>query len=385
MKRLKTVNCLSSWVVSLLPLLVTAAIVVSAYGFYCQLIRPFVTGKDLALVTSRSVEEIKADAIADAKANTNVDQNSQKKLSRDRYNAAWDVATNAATIRFSGFLTWMDLGGLFMVLLGASLIVGACVVTSICKDATATAQHGSDTVVAGTPPRCCKRCCKPPAGLLITVLVGFVTLGMLIMLCFDYTEVYHPLLKDTLGSQAAWIGHIPIAWLQGFLDKLGQVGAIFFASVATLIVPPQGCNDPTILNTRANWIRLTLYFGTALLVADVVQANALLRWASAFADTANAKTVDGLITTLVSIRGLISTTFLASIYLSSALILSERIHDSIPSCKTTPKDRHDWLDQTGLTTATLVAQTRPILAFLLPLIAALFSGPVGDLVSRIPH
>lgn len=220
---------------------------------------------------------------------------------------------------------------------------------------------------------------------LILLSAALIAAWVTVVFWIDYTRLYSAILRPTL--QVADFPDIG-AW-QLYSDRAGLMLGIGFGALASLILPSPVCADPRCLRERASYLQLVLAVTTALLVADVVRTDALLRWASAFIDPrakATSDTVRGLAFTIVSVRGLYATTLLSTIYLPAAFLLRERVRDAAAAAigSSGTDDIESWLRTHGLSTqSTLLTQVRPILALLLPLLAGLVSGPGIELVKTL--
>jgi hypothetical protein len=177
-----------------------------------------------------------------------------------------------------------------------------------------------------------------------------------------------------------------IIWRQGVFSVTGQILALFLAALAVLVLPGRACADERCLRDRSGLLHLLLTIGAGLLVLDALREDALFRYAAAFIDPANAATVAavrGYGFAIVASRGALGTALLAAIYLPAALVLRRHVWSIVPSSIATIPDATQWLQDRGLSLSASPVQLRPTLTVLLPLLAGLFSGPVGEVVKGL--
>lgn len=337
---------LAGWASEVLPLLVIGGIVFGAFGLYEGLGLPFIKNTRLMLPAPKSLEQLVAETGQAASRGA-------RELPQE--------PTTAAVDRYSGYLSWATFVGLYSMFLLVACVAGIYILAAINRS---------------TPP------CMPDASVLRLSKGIFVISALLVIAVVNYAPTTLPLLKPTLLRRVPGTVSPPVLAMMVWLDKLGLVAAFYLTFVATAILPPRGRADVRCLHQRAGFLRLILYVGTALLVTDIFQYSALLRWSAAFVDPPHKSSIGSLIATLVSLRGLFSTTYLAAIYLPAALILAERTRATAPE-DANPKRQREWLRDQELIPTSIFAQVRPVVAILLPLLTALLTGPAAGVVTEI--
>ena len=162
--------------------------------------------------------------------------------------------------------------------------------------------------------------------------------------------------------------------------------ALFLAALSALILPSAECTDERCIRERIELLRLVLAVGTGLLVVDVIREDALLRWAVAFIDPSNktaTAVVQSLASTIVAGRGVQGTALLAAIYLPAAFVLRGQVWRTVPASITTVPEASQWLQDRALVAPSTVAQLRPVIAVLLPLITGVLSGPAAEAIKSL--
>jgi hypothetical protein len=271
-------------------------------------------------------------------------------------------ATTAAVREYTAHLAWNTLAGFYLVFFVATVLLGIWV---ICR------------VLEATP-----RCGMTGRWQWIAFLaVLFSIASWYVVDHIGYGMVSGALLKPTVFAQTP---SLPAR--QQFFSSGGQITALFLAALSSLTLPSPGCTDERCLRCRIALLRLVLGAGTALLVVDVMRENALLAWALGFvdpSDTAAARTLQSLASTIVAGRGVLGTVLLATIYLPAASILRGQVWAAVPSTIATIPEATQWLQDRGLIAASGVAQLRPIVAVLLPLLTGVLSGPAGEVLRNL--
>jgi hypothetical protein len=218
----------------------------------------------------------------------------------------------------------------------------------------------------------------------LKVFFALIIVGIGIVIWTDYAWLYTAILRPWLLQK-----ELPSAdSLQRWSDRIGLLLALGFGALASLIVPRSTCVDPARLRRRMGQLRLLLVLMTVLLVVDVLRTDALLQWAmAAFSDSKETiSTVRSLAFAIVSVRGLYATILVAVIYLPAALLLQEQARAAAETAIQSPARAEDidkWLKAQGLLTPEPLAQARPIVTLLLPLLAGLVGGPGLDFVKTL--
>jgi hypothetical protein len=273
-------------------------------------------------------------------------------------------APAAAVWEYTGHLIWNALAGVYVVLMIATIIIGIWIVHRL----------------ATWNPRCglLRRWWWP-----VILLTGFLIVTWFVMRNVAYGVISGSLLTPTVFAQAP---DLPAR--QQFFSKGGQIIAIFFAALASLILPSSECRREACLRERSAFLGLVLGMGAALLVTDVIREDALLRWAMAFIDPSNkvtTVTIQNLTAAIVATRGIFGTVLLAAIYLPAAFILRDQAWQAVPANITTRAEAKQWLQDEDLIPPSAFLQFRPIVAVLLPLLTGVLSGPAGEVVKNLTH
>jgi hypothetical protein len=271
-------------------------------------------------------------------------------------------ATAAAVWEYTAHLAWNTLAGLYLVFLIAALLLGIWVV---CR-------------VFAAAPRCGLTSGWQWIALLAVLFAGA---SWYVLRHISYGVISGALLTPTVVTQAPGL---PAR--QQFFSSGGQITALFLAALSALILPAPGCGDERCLRNRIWLLRLVLGAGTALLVIDVMREDALLRWAIAFVDPSNkiaVNTVQGLASTIVAGRGVQGTVLLTAIYLPAASMLRGQVWNAVPATIATIPEATQWLQDRGLIAPSAVAQLRPIVAVLLPLLTGVLSGPAAAVLRNL--
>jgi len=268
----------------------------------------------------------------------------------------------AAVREYTARLAWSAVAGVYLVLLIAAAIIGVWIIYRLF---TATPRCGLTN--------------RWPWSALLAIL--FVMMSWYVLRHITYGVISGALLDPTVFAQAP-----DLPGRQQFFSSGGQITALFLAALSTLLLPSAECGDERCLRDRTDLLKLILAVGTALLVVDVVREDALFRWAVAFIDPSNtttATTIQSLTSTIVAVRGVQGTVFLAAIYLPAALILRARAWRTVPASAATIPEATQWLRDRGLLDSSAAAQLRPVVAVLLPLITGMLSGPAADVLRNL--
>lgn len=137
------------------------------------------------------------------------------------------------------------------------------------------------------------------------------------------------------------------------------------------------------MEVQLRQLRLVLYLGTAVLVLRIVQTSVGMDWALAYIRPQTGpfyENVKNLAHSFVLIRALYHSVLLATIYLPTAGVLSERIAKIADRANMhkTAIERKQWLDEHGLN-FDYMAQIPHLIAILGPVLAT----PVNALLSHI--
>jgi hypothetical protein len=271
-------------------------------------------------------------------------------------------ATTAAVREYAAHLAWNTLAGLYLVFFVATLLLGIWIISRVLEATPRCGVTGRWQWIA-----------------LLAIL--FAVASWYVLHHIGYGVISAALLKSTVFAQAP---DLPAR--QQFFSSGGQITALFLAALSSLILPSPGCADERCLRNRIGLLRLVLGAGTVLLVVDVMRENALLRWALGFVDPSNktaAHTLQSLASTIVAGRGVLGTVLLAAIYLPAASILRGQVWATVPVTIATIPEATRWLQDRGLIAPSSVAQLRPIVAVLLPLLTGVFSGPAADVLRNL--
>lgn len=323
----------------MLPLFVTLAVVLGTYHFYNRQLLPYARGTDLSIPPALEAAQIQA-------------QTSLKPADKA-------LAKMTTTIeQYTARLIWTGFVGVFLTLWLAALATAAYVLFQVFK--------GEREGLALSPPT-----------VLAMAIIIFGT-ALYIARAIDYGPIAHPALGPTVSKNFPEL-HLEEGQRQ--LDQVDQITALFLAATVALILPSLGCRDGTVLRVRTELLGMVLTVGTVLLVADVIREDALLRWGLTFAPDAGTKTaLTRLVTTITAKRGLLGSVLLASIYLPGAFILRAQIRAVIPEDGQTSLSRVQGLMAEGP-----IAQLRPVITLLLPLLTGILSGPAANLLKNLPH
>jgi hypothetical protein len=273
-----------------------------------------------------------------------------------------DDTARAAVWEYSGRIAWNTVEGAYLACLVAALITGLWVAWR----------------VAAPGHRCGVAVRWWPWPLLLALSFLAMSYGAAVE---SSTRVSSALLVPTVFQHES-----DIIWRQGVFSVTGQILALFLAALAVLVLPGRACADERCLRDRSGLLHLLLTIGAGLLVLDALREDALFRYAAAFIDPANAATVAavrGYGFAIVASRGALGTALLTAIYLPAALVLRRHVWSIVPSSIATIPDATQWLQDRGLSLSASPVQLRPTLTVLLPLLAGLFSGPVGEVVKGL--
>lgn len=163
-------------------------------------------------------------------------------------------------------------------------------------------------------------------------------------------------------------------------DALGLTAALSltWAACATLWQAyPGSVHDEQEIRGRIRMLRYILYVGAVMLVIGVFRLSVMLNWAASFfaPEGAEAKTVAGLNSSIITLQGSFYTLMLTALYLPAALLLRYRARQLATAQP--PEEQESWLQKHGLTLSFTDYLPR-ILAILGPLMA----GPIGELLGR---
>lgn len=271
-------------------------------------------------------------------------------------------AIAAAVGEYTAHLAWNTLAGLYLVVFVATLLIGVWIVCRVLEAA----------------PRC-GMTAKWQWIAFLAVL--FAVASWYVLHHIAYGVISGALLKPTVFVQAP-----DLRARQQLFSSGGQLTALFLAALSSLILPAPGCGDERCLRSRIGLLRLVLGAGTVLLVVDVMREDALLQWALGFVDPSSktaARVLQSLASTIVAGRGVLGTVLLAAIYLPAASILRGQVWATVPPTIATIPEATQWLQDRGLIAPSGIAQIRPIVAVLLPLLTGVFSGPAGDVLRNL--
>jgi len=271
-------------------------------------------------------------------------------------------AAPAAVWEYTARLAWNAVAGVYLVLLLATVSIGIWIVFR----------------VFASTPRCGLTSTRYWP---IVLLVALSAASWYVLRTVTYGTISGSLLGPTVFAQAP---ELPAR--QQFFSQGGQITALFLAALSALVLPSAACGREACLRDRTALLELVLGMGAALLVTDVIREDALLRWALAFVDPANktvANTVQSLTVTIVAVRGVQGSALLAAIYLPAALILKGQAWRTVPASITTLPEAKQWLQDRGLIASSVLAQFRPVVAVLLPLLTGVLSGPAAEVLKNL--
>lgn len=274
-------------------------------------------------------------------------------------------AARTAVWEYSGRIAWNTVEGAYLTCLAAAMITGLWVAWRV-----AAPGHRCGVAARWWPP------------LLLTLIFLAMSYGAAVN---SPSLVSRALLDPTVSKQG---GEPEVIWQQQFFSATDQILALFLAALAVLVLPGRTCADERCLRDRSGFLHLLLTIGAGLLVLDILREDALFRYAAAFIDPANAATVAavrGYGYAIEASRGALGTALLAAIYLPAALVLHRHVWSIVPVSIATIPDATKWLEDRGLSSSVSPVQLRPALTVLLPLLAGLFSGPVGEVVKSLGH
>jgi len=271
-------------------------------------------------------------------------------------------AAPAAVWEYTARLAWNAVAGVYLVFLLATVLIGIWIVSRL----------------FASTPRCGLTSARSWP---IVLLVAFSLASWYVLRAVTYGAISGSLLGPTVFTQAP---DLPAR--QQFFSQGGQITALFLAALSALVLPSSRCGREACLRDRTALLELVLGMGTALLVTDVIREDTLLRWALAFVDPANktvASTVQNLTVTIVAVRGVQGTALLAAIYLPAALILKGQAWSAVPASVATLPEAKQWLQDRGLIASSVLAQFRPVVAVLLPLLTGVLSGPAAEVLKNL--
>jgi len=271
-------------------------------------------------------------------------------------------AAPAAVWEYTARLAWNAVAGVYLVFLLATVLIGIWIVSRL----------------FASTPRCGLTSTRSWP---IVLLVAFSLASWYVLRAVTYGAISGSLLGPTVFTQAP---DLPAR--QQFFSQGGQITALFLAALSALVLPSSRCGREACLRDRTALLELVLGMGTALLVTDVIREDTLLRWALAFVDPANktvASTVQNLTVTIVAVRGVQGTALLAAIYLPAALILKGQAWSAVPASVATLPEAKQWLQDRGLIASSVLAQFRPVVAVLLPLLTGVLSGPAAEVLKNL--
>jgi len=130
-------------------------------------------------------------------------------------------------------------------------------------------------------------------------------------------------------------------------------------------------------------LRLSLYLGASVLVTEILNVSALLHWPLAYLDTAGApsgRSIDILVSSLMTERAVNYTGFLALLYIPAFLIFKEDAYRV--ACKRLPKEslvkREAWLKERGIAFSVWEYLPRAV-----AILGPLLSTPISELMRHI--
>lgn len=160
------------------------------------------------------------------------------------------------------------------------------------------------------------------------------------------------------------------------LDLPGNIVVLSFILATTVLLLPV---SPSITHKSAKikiiarnlrLLRLALYTSTGLLVANIIEYNSLMQWSLAFINVLDRPEVGEIIAALIFSEGIYYSSFLAIIYVPSALILKKRAIEVIP-LGTPPHELEIALKEKGIFAPSPFEQIKPLAAVLSPLLAGM--------------
>ena len=179
-------------------------------------------------------------------------------------------------------------------------------------------------------------------------------------------DVWSQLVCKTIGDN--WIISLHL-----WLDAVGIAMATFFALITSLILRSElkAKNDTKRLEGQIRYLRMMLYFGSALLIIATLRLSTILHWTLDYLQPQPSMAGDkevsflinnlsGIISGVVTSMGAFYTLLLAAIFVPAALILNNRAKESVE----------------------IVSPLSEQLLRLAAIIGPLLAGPIGELLSR---
>jgi hypothetical protein len=130
-------------------------------------------------------------------------------------------------------------------------------------------------------------------------------------------------------------------------------------------------------------LRLSLYLGAAVLVTEILNVSALLHWPLAYLDTQSTsygRSIDILVSSLMTERAVNYTGFLALLYIPSFLVFKWDAYRV--ACRKLPKkslaEREAWLKEHGIAFSAWELLPRAI-----AILGPVLSTPVSELIRRV--
>ena len=256
-------------------------------------------------------------------------------------------------LRYSGRITWVLLGEIYLFICIAALAVAAVITFQLFPK-------------------------RPFISAFIVIILSLIVGLFLFSKPELHMAVFEIIFKKTIAHDVP-----SIELITNFLNSLGNAAAfsLLLTSCATLLASyinsySEGLDQ---LANRMKKLQIVLYTGTVLLVATMLLKNSIFQWALAYLSQEEQFTeiARDFVSSLLSMDGIFYTLVLAAAYLPAAFVLHRRarILADFPSEEI---EKEKKLQEHGMTISFTESLPR-----ILAILGSILVGPVGELLNVI--
>lgn len=245
----------------------------------------------------------------------------------------------------------------------------------------------------------------------VTRTTAFMGLSLLFgSLLFSSPHIYMPILKGILEATIAQPKQFGIPVVSGTMNLIFSLtyaaGTMLTFASCVILLPREDvaetdtrdndaapnetdvaagedlvgtANKFAAVSEQMKDLRIVLYFGTLILIVNVLLMSAVTQWTLAFISPDAVEAANSFYLALSSVTGGLNSLILAAIYLPAAYILQRRAQLLAQESHLLPDKQEEILSSKGLTFSFRESLPR-ILAILGPLLA----GPIGELFKHVP-